>query len=66
MITIVISACLIADPSVCKDHRVPLLRNIDPAQCAQDALPHFAGWAASHPAWTIKRWRCTTASVEEL
>ena len=66
MITIVISACLIADPSVCKDHRVPLLRNIDPAQCAQDALPHFAGWAAAHPAWTIKSWRCTTASVEEL
>ena len=66
MIIIVISACLIADPSVCKDHRVPLLRNIDPAQCAQDALPHFAGWAAAHPAWTIKRWRCTTASVEEL
>ena len=66
MITIVISACLIADPSVCKDHRVPLLRNIDPAQCAQDALPHFAAWAVAHPAWKIKRWRCTTASVEEL
>ena len=66
MITIVISACLIADPSVCKDHRVPLLRNIDPAQCAQDALPHFAAWAAAHPAWKIKRWRCTTTSVEEL
>ena len=66
MITIVISASLIADPSVCKDHRVPLLRNIDPTQCAQDALPHFAGWAAAHPHWTIKRWRCTAASVEEL
>ena len=66
MITIVISACLLADPSVCRDHRVPLLRNIEPSQCVQNALPHFAGWAAKNPGWEIKRWRCTTASVEEI
>ena len=66
MIIIVISACLIADPSVCKDHRVPLLRNIAPNHCMQSAPPHFARWAAANPDWTIKRWRCTTASVEEL
>ena len=66
MITIVISACLLADPNVCRDHRVPLMRNIDPSRCVESALPHFANWSVNNPGWEIKRWRCTTASVEEL
>lgn len=60
MITIVISACLIADPSVCRDHRLPIMGNFAPHQCAESALPHFAKWAADHPQWQIEKWRCAT------
>lgn len=60
MITIVISACLIGDPSVCRDYRLPLMGTFDSRQCAESALPHFAKWAADHPQWEIMRWHCAT------
>jgi hypothetical protein len=66
MIAIVISACLVGDPGVCKDYRIPLSYNIDPNRCAMDAQPHFADWVEHHPGWRIVRWRCTTGDVEDL
>lgn len=60
MITIVISACLITDPNVCRDHRLPLHGNFSDRQCVESALPHFAKWAADNPTWEIKSWRCGT------
>ncbi len=62
MISIVISACLLGDASNCREHRVPFMRDIDPAQCAQYAQPHAAEWASENPGWEIKRWWCTRAA----
>jgi len=62
MITIVISACLIANPRDCREHHVPFMSDIDPAQCVQYAQPHAAEWASENPGWEIKRWRCTRAA----
>ena len=45
MIAIVISACLVGDPGVCKDYRIPLAYDVDPSHCMMDAQPHFAAWA---------------------
>ena len=64
MISIVISACLLADPSDCREHRLPFMRDIDPAQCVQYAQPHAAGWASENPGWEIKGWRCTRTGGE--
>jgi hypothetical protein len=66
MIAIVISACLVSNPGVCRDHRVPLAVEVDPNRCVVDAPPHFAKWVEQHPNWTIKRWRCTTADFQDL
>ncbi len=66
MIAIVISACLAADPGVCKNYRIPLSADIDPNHCMMDAQPHFANWAAQHPGWRIVRWRCTSGDVQDL
>lgn len=66
MIAIVISACLVGDPDVCKDYRIPLAREVGPNQCVADAPPHFATWAARYPDWRIVRWRCTTSDVQDL
>jgi hypothetical protein len=66
MIAIVISACLVGDPHVCKDYRIPLAIEVDANHCMTDAQPHFATWVESHPGWRIVRWRCTTADVQDL
>jgi hypothetical protein len=66
MIAIVISACLTGDPGVCKDYRIPLAAHVDAGACMVRAQPHFAQWAAQHPGWTIKRWRCTSGDVQDL
>jgi hypothetical protein len=66
MIAIVISACLVGDPGVCKDYRIPLAYQVDHNHCMTDAQPHFATWVARHPGWRIVRWHCTSADVEDL
>jgi hypothetical protein len=66
MIAIVISACLVGDPNVCKDYRIPLALNVDSRHCMMDAPPHFARWAESHPGWRIVRWRCAAAGAQDL
>ena len=49
MISIIISACLISNPTVCKDYRVPLASNIDAKGCLFRAQPHLPRWAEQHP-----------------
>jgi len=66
MIAIVISACLVGNPGVCKDYRIPLALNVDANSCMMNAQPHFATWAQRHPGWRIVRWHCSSGDVEEL
>lgn len=66
MISIIISACLAADPNVCREHRVPLNENYNAARCYLYSQPHFARWAAEHPAWEIKSWRCQDGNRQDL
>jgi len=66
MIAIIISACLVSDPAVCRDHRIPLDSGIDTRHCVLHAPPHFAKWSQEHPGWIIKRWRCVPADVNDI
>jgi len=66
MISIVISACLIANPNVCSDYRLPLAIEVDARRCLFQAQPHLPRWAEQHPKWQIKRWRCASADVQDL
>lgn len=65
MIALIIHACLMNDPSVCKDHQVPIFAATSPTICALYAPPHFAKWAGENPGWSIKRWRCGAAKVSD-
>ncbi len=58
MLALIIQACLLADPAVCKEHQIPVPAASDPTVCAMYAPPHAAKWAGDHPQWAIKRWRC--------
>lgn len=66
MLAIIISACLVADPTVCKDYKIPLMSDIDPKSCLMHAPPHFGKWATEHPGWRITRWRCGSASAQNI
>lgn len=66
MLAIIISACLISDPNVCKNHKIPLLSGIDSNQCALFAPAHFGKWASEHPGWRITKWRCGSASAQDI
>lgn len=66
MVSIIISACLLADPKVCRDYKIPLSENYDAARCYLYAQPHFARWAQEHPAWEIKKWKCTDNDKQNL
>lgn len=65
MMTIVLSACLLANPATCKDFKLPLDGDMDASQCAMYAPPFFAQWAEEHPDWAIKRWKCQSATQDE-
>lgn len=65
MLTIVLSACLISDPGVCKDYKMPVDGDMDATQCALVAPPYFAAWATEHPGWQIRRWKCLSSSLND-
>lgn len=68
MMTIILSACLIANPTECKDFRIPLNVSelMSTNQCAIFAPPYFAQWAQENPAWEVRKWRCQAGSVEDI
>ena len=66
MIAIIISACLISDPSVCKDYKIPLMMDVDSRLCLMHAPPHFGKWSNEHPGWRITKWRCGAASDQDI
>ena len=67
MMTIILSACLIAEPSQCKDFKIPLniAESMDTNQCAIQAPPYFAQWAEDHPAWRVMKWKCQPAGMDD-
>lgn len=65
MMSLVISACLISDPAVCKEHQVPVRRGGSTRYCTMYAAPWAAKWAVEHPDWKIKRWRCAAYIPED-
>jgi hypothetical protein len=62
MIEIVISACLMADLSRCKDVSLTYTaENLTPMQCMSMSMAEIAKWNAAHPNWFAKRWTCQPA-----
>jgi len=59
MIAIIISACLLSNPGVCRDQTIPLTTDYGSAtRCVMMAPPHVAQWSEEHPEWRVVRWRC--------
>ncbi|MBN8911485.1 MAG: hypothetical protein J0H65_05375 [Rhizobiales bacterium] len=66
MLSIILSACLIADPNQCRDFKIPLDTSMDALHCTMAAPPYFAKWAEEHPQWQIRRWKCQPSSMNDI
>lgn len=64
MLELLVSVCLLSDPTRCKD--VSLVysdENLTPMQCLMGAQPEIAKWIEAHPQWALRRWTCQRAGL---
>jgi hypothetical protein len=66
MIAIIISACLLSDPGVCRDETIPLSHEVSAVRCVMTAPPHVAKWSEEHPRWRVVRWRCGAGGRHDI
>jgi hypothetical protein len=65
MLSIVLSACLIADPKQCRDFKIETDFQMPAKYCTMRAQPVVAQWSGEHPQWQIKNWSCQPSSVND-
>ena len=66
MIAVILSTCLVTDPTICREYSIPLSSEISAIQCMMTAMPHVAQWSAEHPHWRIVRWQCRSGSQRDV
>ena len=69
MISVVMSVCLAAQPTVCKDVSLQFaaeIENVTPFMCNRYAQPEMAKWIAEHPKWKLTRWKCISSEKKTL
>ncbi len=66
MLSVILSACLIADPNECRDFKIPVDFRMPAKYCTAAAAPVCARWASEHPQWQIKRWKCQPSSLNDI
>lgn len=57
MIELAFVACLIEDPTSCRDESL-LFADVAILTCLVGAQPRLAIWKEAHPDWVIERWSC--------
>jgi len=66
MMSVIIYACLISDPSVCREHLIPASNSGSSRHCMAHAPPYVAQWSGRQPQWQIKKWHCGTSEIQKL
>ena len=66
MIAIILSTCLVSDPTVCRDQSIPLSYEASATQCMKSALPRVAQWSEEHPGWRVVRWQCRPVNQHDI
>ncbi|MEM9140286.1 MAG: hypothetical protein AAGB15_10705 [Pseudomonadota bacterium] len=61
MLSLVLTTCLLSDPTVCQDRTVPGYRADTSLECLLDAEDRMSLWRQDNPAWHIQRWSCKPA-----
>lgn len=56
---LLLSVCLIAEPTKCHDERIDLtFDNPNPFLCLRNSQATLAAWQEEHPDLHVKSWRC--------
>ncbi len=62
MIEIIVSVCLIQNPTACKDVNLNFMADhVTMRQCMLFGQSEIAKWVNGHPKWRVQRWRCGVA-----
>jgi hypothetical protein len=56
-IQLVLTFCMLAWQTHCTEER-PLIQNMTLVGCMVEGQQIAQDWLASHPKWTLNRWRC--------
>jgi len=66
VIAILLTVCLINQPTTCRHDKIALVAGISVIQCMMTAPPHIAKWSEDHPGWHVERWQCGDASRQDI
>lgn len=62
MLELIMSVCLISDPSKCKDVHLQFTEeSLTPYACVMKGQPEMAKWNEGNPNWRITKWGCGRA-----
>lgn len=64
MIEVFFVACLLTSPDDCQPRSMVFAEGTQ-RTCMMQAQPELAKWAAEHPAYTIKSWKCRPVNPYE-
>lgn len=59
MVEMVLIVCLAAAPDKCEEKKLPVGEPIGARGCLYYGQLQAAEWAAQHPDYIVKKWRCT-------
>jgi hypothetical protein len=58
MVDLILTVCLIANPSNCRDEHLYFESRGSLFQCMMLAPTEIAKWSQEHPTLKVKRWKC--------
>lgn len=58
MVTLIVLACLAANPSHCESFDIPFQSEMSMGQCVWQAQMRAVEWSNDHPDWVIRRFNC--------
>lgn len=64
MIELVFVACLLFEPSECREREL-IFYDVSLMACMMGAQPVLAKWAYDNPDWQVTRWMCRTLRSAE-
>ena len=60
---VILTVCMLSNPSACKEERVQQsVEERPPVSCIVEGQSTVATWASQHPAWRVDKWKCVPRS----
>lgn len=66
MIDLILTICVIANPSDCREERLHFERHGNLNNCMFTAPTEIVKWAQEHPHLRVVRWKCAYPSEERM